>query len=129
MNTNELMIGNYVLYKGRYICKVYGITENLVSIEDLGGNTGEVYPRELYPIELSEDVLDICGFRFNGVSAFVKDDIWCTNEKGIWEFILCDKEEDTFKHLEVSIILESLHELQNIYRVFYKKDLDIDFNK
>ena len=64
MNANELRINNWVEYEGRYF-QLYAIDANMPFLNTAEFGVGVVDYNNIFPIPLSPEILEKCGFELN----------------------------------------------------------------
>lgn len=119
INTNELMLGNWVLHNGKPI-KVAGAIENRIA--SFANETGvrlvfSIKVDEIEPIPITDTLLKKCGF--------IKErNLWIIDESMIFE---------PFRSANVLCYygqriegIKYLHELQNAYFMLTKKQLEVN---
>lgn len=126
IQTNELMLGNYVLHGDKPI-KVTGITENRIA--SFGNETGvrlvfSIKVDEIEPIPITEEILEKCGFDKHADLSVNKKECFSNLED---QKILYYEESDCYLLVGCTRYFKYLHELQNIYFLLNKEPLNIDF--
>lgn len=106
INSNELMLGNYVEVHGDFL-KVELIAKDYLNCDDM-----ELYYDEINPIPITEEILEKCGFHKRG-NLFVNDFEDKIFQIGINEYQL----------LGLHKLFRYLHELQNIYFLYRKRTI------
>lgn len=125
IDTNELMLGNWV-YANNEPSTVYGIFQDAIqaNIRNTGHATKAVYQRNLEPIQLNKEVLEKCGF--------YEIENWFNNKERCFsndndDKIIYYKESDTYLLVGMHCYFNYLHELQNIYFLYRKEQLTVDY--
>lgn len=131
MKSKELRVGNWVNHKnenGSYNLLVGEISTRGISVKFNGGGWLLTYD-EISPITLNEDTLLKLGFekvvRDNELY-FLKGDCFELhqfNQYGHFSYTCGDNLKGNF----VSIRVDSLHQLQNLYFALTDKELDVKF--
>ena len=106
MKATELRVGNYVYYADK---------KTLLKIN--GGHI--LYPSQIYPIPITEDILLKCGFKDLGYGEFELGSYMCDGEytdKDEWEFCYLGKRLCT---------VYFTHQLQNLYFALTGEELTI----
>lgn len=124
IKTNELMIGNWVLYEDKPI-EVASITDNSICFFENKIGVRKVIlckPNEIDPIPITEKLLVKCGFD--------KHENWHSNDEKYFTNIEDDEimyYEDVDSYLLVGsgVYVNFLHELQNAYFMLTKKQLEV----
>ena len=128
MKAEELRIGNYVLDEDREISKIEQISsDNIHKFTLVSGDAINIYPSNIYPIPLTEEILLKCGFVKNGNSHLLLnlDNGFNLSAYGYsfrnskYEVILTD----TINN-ELTIV-KHLHQLQNLYSALNQEELKI----
>lgn len=119
VNTNELMLGNWVLHNSKPI-KVAGVTENRIAsfANEIGVRlVFSIKIDEIESISITDTLLEKCGFT-------KERNLWIIDESMIFE---------PFRSANVLCYygqriegIKYLHELQNAYFMLTKKQLSID---
>jgi hypothetical protein len=107
MNSNELRIGNWVLYEG----KPTKVDEIFI---------GAFKHLKAEPIELTAEVLEKAGFRHevhDDTSFYIKGKIWLSHNDDEW--FLPGIYEDMCKHFKF------LHQLQNLFYCLTGEEINI----
>ena len=113
MKANELRVGNYVYAEVNLPCLQI---HRLMPADIVDVSKGIV---EIYPIELTEEILLKCGFEQTSISYFKKDEFTIEN----WddnEFIF------RWNDFTISVDLKHLHTLQNLYHALTNEELEIN---
>lgn len=126
IQTNELMLGNYVLHNDKPI-KVEGITEN--RIMTFANKTGVrlldfAKPEDINPIPITEEILEKCGFDKHADLSVNKKEYFSNLED---QKIVYYEESDCYLLVGCTRYFKYLHELQNIYFLLNKEPLNIEF--
>ena len=135
MNANELMIGNYVNYQGRWQ-KIHALNMNSVKIGELSFNDyhSNISSSEIKPIPLTEEWLLKFGFihnksvnedgellinnytlKIDKYSTIVIEDDFSFGIENEIESVIFDND-----------VLKSVHRLQNLYFALTNKELTIN---
>lgn len=115
INTNELMLGNYVRYKGKPR-KVESIYEYALRIN------GPLYVKRdnCEPIPITEEILEKCGYKFDHQVEDIK-----TFKKGMRYATLI--EGTLYADIAgINYEIKSLHQFQNLYFLDTGKQLEIN---
>lgn len=126
INTNELMLGNYVELSNGNIVRIKRINEVNISYYDNSIDQYlDVMFKDIYPIPITEEILEKCGFykcdRLNNMPAN-----YYSNDEG--NKIGYHKESDKYLLIGMYCEFKYLHELQNIYYLLTKKQLNVNLN-
>jgi hypothetical protein len=117
INTNELMIGNWVMYKNTPL-KVVEILSYTVSVD--GGGLPFIYDK-LDPIPLTPELLEKCGFkRFNSKYKLIVDD-------GLGSILTVNEINGDYSLSCFPIEFQYLHILQNLVKLLTGKELEVNF--
>lgn len=121
MKTNELRIGNWILYNDLY-CKIIGIykEDNEVIIEYYNGETDYRFIDYIEPIELTEEVLLKIGFNKERDIKTLNEEVFVWHN-GIIEYQCGDCNYDA-----VICQCKYLHQLQNAYYLLTGQELNIE---
>lgn len=129
INYKDLMIGNWVYSseKTKFPMRVVNIGEDCcyLDFEDNEGDVWEVKDKDMMPIEVTEELLLKLGFVFNEEDKTYDNKIrvrkseWNDNYGVFWE---C---EDVWYSDIYAPYFKYIHELQNIFRLITKSDLEI----
>ena len=107
MNANELMIGDWVSYKGKMPCKITAICKDTVVVDNDTAQDWRIDFDKLTPISLTAEILEKNGF--------VKQ--WNNN----WQFndyhSIIISEDFYIAIFELSTRLDYVHELQHALRL------------
>lgn len=137
INTNELMRGNYLQYKidSNYlqykvdpikeykICRVSEIKLIEVCVELVKDNIFKtVFEDDLESIPITEEILEKCGFYKYETSS----GNWFVNDFDDKIFQLNGARSDEYELIGVASPFKYLHELQNIYFIYRKEQLEIN---
>lgn len=144
IDTRELRIGNYVLvdnirYKfkeirkvfllqqenetasieGTNLCVINGILNKNLQSDKIGiiVNATPYHQSNIFPIELSNDLLYRCGFHYQNKEAVFSD--------GKMSLLL---ENDTLVEINTGIHIKYLHQLQNLYQDQIGELLNVDLS-
>lgn len=142
INTNELMIGNYLIGDND-IRQVKQIEEEYVwLLTPLCKRATKLYARrnwdKICPILLSPAVLEACGFEWNNVFdcrvfTYSKDTVclYCIdpNEEGIELSASFNYAKRIGGNSNHQLDISTLHQLQNLYFALTQKPLEIDIEK
>ena len=140
MKTNELRIGNWVLYNDLY-CKIIGIDkigmdEDRVLVEYHNGETDYCYVGYIDPIELTEEVLVKIGFEekigyINYSKVFYDENNHCDSIN----IYYCQRlkhfkfTHDKGKKVDLQMMdlynIKYLHQLQNAYYCLTNQEIEI----
>ena len=123
MKATEVRIGNWIYNEKRHFIKVSSVSNDsgIMCIAHIPEN-------KCYPIPLSRDIVQKCGFGEVGMyeNVYHKDNIRIHFDKNCKDeetdsvlFIVYNDDDSTFSK-EVS----SIHELQNLYFALYGKELE-----
>ena len=131
MQTNELRIGNWVLYNDLY-CKIAGIDKDQVLIEYHNGETDYCHIAYIDPIEFTEELLFEIGF-------VQRNDYYILSNENMYLIYY----KDSFKQELVSVVkrkrkyycyknelkhydIKYLHQLQNVYYLLTGEELEVE---
>lgn len=123
MKADELRRNNLVSYKGEII-KIEQITKRKIGYFKEPNKTRMYYARlvDIYPIPITEQILDRCGF-IHYATSYARDrdrtEIWET-VKG-WFLIINNYERES----SVNLLIKHLHQLQNAYYLASNTEIDI----
>lgn len=124
------MLGNYIEFnvggkesgKRSIPMKVVGIYEKdvLLDFDDNKGDVWEIPDEDLLGIEITEEILEKCGFRY-----ITDDEDW--NKVYFYKLArVCISEHHTCVFSgATSVFVTYLHELQNAYRLLTGKDMEV----
>lgn len=120
INPNELMLGNWVLYDKPI--QIEGVTENAIIYNGIKAII--VRKDDINPIQLNKEILEKCGFHeienwFNNSERCFSND---NDDK-----IIYYKESDQYLLVGMHRYFNYLHELQNIYFLYRKEQLIVDY--
>lgn len=121
IQANELRLGNWVDYKGKYYQIYDGIRS--LSIDDLDSESLDSHLKnikllDLRPIPITEEILLKCGFERLGKYTFVCDNALMQLE--------IDVITNKLVHSILAIEVKYLHQLQNLYYFLCGKELEIN---
>jgi len=120
MKAEELRIGNYVLDEDREISKIEQISsDNIHKFTLVSGDAINIYPSNIYPIPLTEEILLKCGI-VNGeieIKGRVVEIYQHFGDDKIWFF--------NIEH-NLTVEINYLHQLQNIFYCLTGEELTIN---
>jgi len=118
--TNELMIGNWVMYKNTPL-KVIEILSCIVSVADGDYRKQPIMHDKLDPIPLTPELLEKCGFkRFNSKYKLIVDD-------GLGSILTVNEINGDYSLSCFPIEFQHLHTLQNLVKLLTGKELEVNF--
>jgi len=126
IQANELRIGNLLERDGNIIEVVRISKENVINYETAKEKTGmHTNSGRVNPIPLTEELLLKCGFEVDDSD---EDNKWLNLRYG--NIVFCSDESTNFERVylriyNTDIILESLHQLQNIFFALTNQELKI----
>lgn len=128
---HDLRIGNIILVNNRLrkvtmISNGHTLTDlSLVGVESINYDKNESYPAEdIQPVPMSEAVLQQCSFTYQQHFKFWR----LVNTEGGRKEMNIDAGFNLIDFTRRPIVknIQSLHELQNIYYMLFKEEMDFD---
>lgn len=122
----DLAIGNYVkIYNGE-IYQVESITYDMVGLVNSENSIEQIMCDRIYPIEVTDELLIKLGFVFNKYDETYDNRIRVRKGKWFDEYgVFCECEDSWYSDTHCPYF-KYLHELQNIFRLITKKDLEVN---
>lgn len=118
IQANELRIGNRFIRelpckRGQDFDSAFVLTEELMG--KLFGDTTEIALQDLFPIPLTPEILEKCGFKKHN-NAWVPLD-YNEHDYNRWRFTIWNQHEDEYSYnsAEFPVHLQYLHQLMNLY--------------
>lgn len=111
MKSTEFRRENLVEYNGRYF-RIDTIAEEFPTLDTAEFGIGVVGWNSIKPIQLTEKILLKCGFVYDGMYRIKGMSIWMCND-----MFLCYKN---------GVIIQHLHQLQNLYFALTGEELKIE---
>lgn len=117
MKAEDLMVGDFVLFKNKIVC-VKGVFAYMITIKD----NSMIGQEDLSPIPITPEILEKNGFKYNkkynAYKIILKDGedlIYYIGQKSLYLFISHNNEHDWDEELHV--YMENVHEMQHALRL------------